>query len=709
MRTYRFPVLPALVVSVAASVGCVPDQPAAQPAAQPADPAVPAQSGPSNPSATGPKPPSLPPSAPVPPVKSTGNVYTDHFLALWTDIHNLKNGYFSPEGVPYHSVETLIVEAPDYGHETTSEAYSYWVWLEAAYGKTTKDWSFYDRAWSSLEYYLIPRPAEQPTNASYSPAHPATYAEEGDLPSQYPKPLVSSVGVGADPISAELKAAYGTPDVYGMHWLVDVDNWYGFGRSGDGTSHVALINTFQRGPEESVWETVTQPTWEDFKAGGPNGFLDIFQKGGSFTRQWKYTAAPDADARAVQGAYWAKVWADEQGGNALVDADTKKAARLGDYARYSFFDKYFKKFPCTSPSCATSTDYGSAHYLISWYYAWGGSMPPGGGWAWRIGSSHNHSGYQNPMAAYALSQSPALKPASPNGARDWGVSLTRQIEFYRWLQSAEGGIAGGATNSWKGRYEEPPKGTKTFYGMAYDDSPVFHDPPSNDWFGFQVWSMERVAEYYYASGDKNAKLVLDKWVAWVRANTKLGKGKDKSYEIPSTLKWSGQPSLDWSEQSRTFTDDKGFNAGLHVKVVDRTEDVGTTAGLAQTLAFYAAKAHDKDAQNLAKELLDRMWARHRDDKGLTTQETRNDYKRFNEAVFVPSDWKGKMPNGDTIDAHATFIGIRSKLKQEAWWPQVKAFLDGGKAPTFSYHRFWAEAHCALAYQTYGWLFPEGGH
>ena len=31
----------------------------------------------------------------------------------------------APRACPYHSVETLIVEAPDHGHETTSEAYSY--------------------------------------------------------------------------------------------------------------------------------------------------------------------------------------------------------------------------------------------------------------------------------------------------------------------------------------------------------------------------------------------------------------------------------------------------------------------------------------------------------------------------------------------------------------------------------------------------------
>jgi hypothetical protein len=274
-------------------------------------------------------------------VQKTGNEQTDRFLALWTDIHKLSNGYFSPEGIPYHAPETLLVEAPDHGHETTSEAYSYWIWLEAMYGKVTHDFSFLERAWQNLEYYMIPRHADQPTNASYNSAKPATYAEEGDLPSEYPKPLEMGVQVGSDPIAAELKAAYG-PDVYGMHWLMDVDDVYGFGRRGDGTSHASFINTFQRGPQESVWETVPQPCWDAFAAGGANGFLDIFQKGSNFAKQWKYTAAPDADARAIQAVYWAKRWADEQGGSANVTNVVHKASKMGDFARYAFFDKYFK-------------------------------------------------------------------------------------------------------------------------------------------------------------------------------------------------------------------------------------------------------------------------------------------------------------------------------------------------------------------------------
>ena len=55
-----------------------------------------------------------------------------------------------------------------------------------------------------------------------------------------------------------------------------------------------------------MWDTIPQPDCDEFKYGGPNGFLDLFNNGGgSFAQQYKYTDAPDADARMVQAAYWA--------------------------------------------------------------------------------------------------------------------------------------------------------------------------------------------------------------------------------------------------------------------------------------------------------------------------------------------------------------------------------------------------------------------
>ena len=54
-----------------------------------------------------------------------------------------------------------------------------------------------------------------------------------------------------------------------------------------------------------MWETIPQPSCDTFAFGGPNGYLDLFTEDSGYAKQWKYTNAPDADARAVQAAYWA--------------------------------------------------------------------------------------------------------------------------------------------------------------------------------------------------------------------------------------------------------------------------------------------------------------------------------------------------------------------------------------------------------------------
>lgn len=628
------------------------------------------------------------------------------FLDLYNKIKDPANGYFSEQGVPYHSVETLMCEAPDYGHETTSEAFSYWMWLEAAYGRISGDWSGFNEAWAAAEKYIIPTSTDQPTNGSYNASAPATYIAEHPDPSDYPSPTDTSVPVGADPIAGELQSAYGTSDIYGMHWLLDVDNRYGYGNTagsgaenGPGASGPCFINSYQRGSQESVWETIPQPCTDLFKFGGQYGYLDLFVSGGTPAQQWKYTDAPDADARAIQAAYWAYTWAAAQGNASAVSASVAKAAKMGDYLRYAMFDKYFKQIgDCTNAnSCSAGSGRSSQHYLLSWYYAWGGAEP-GGGWAWRIGDGASHHGYQNPVAAYALSSVSALKPKSSTGASDWATSLGRQIELLTWLQSAEGAIAGGCTNSWNGAYEQPPAGTPTFYGMAYDWQPVYHDPPSNNWFGMQAWGMERWAEYYYISKDARLKPILDKWVAWVRPLVSADPSSGQ-FSIPSNLSWSGQPGGDWSSGSTSVD-----NSGLHVSVESSGQDVGVAGSLVKALLYYAAAVNDTDTQALAKNLLDAIMV-NTDDIGVSVAETRDDYSRFHQQVYVPSGWSGTMPNGDTIQPGITFLDIRSWYTDDPDWKKVQDYLDGGTAPSFNYHRFWAQADVATALAVYAELFP----
>ncbi|WP_156365854.1 glycoside hydrolase family 48 protein [Nocardiopsis sp. NRRL B-16309] len=633
--------------------------------------------------------------------------YESAFLEQYDTIKDPASGYFREfDGllVPYHSVEKLIVEAPDTGHATTSEAYSYYLWLEATYGRVSGDWQPFNDAWASMEAFIIPATADQPTNGSYDPSAPASYIPESLSPADYPMPITPEVQPGQDPLADELSSTYGTDEIYGMHWLLDVDNIYGYGFCGDGSDDApAYINTFQRGSNESVWETVPHPSCETFEHGGENGFLDLFVEDQSYSEQWRYTNAPDADARAVQVAYLAHEWAAEQGNASAIADSVSDASMMGDYLRYAMFDKYFKEIgDCVDPaSCSPGSGKESAHYLMAWYYSWGGALESAEyPWAWRIGGSAAHQGYQNVMAAYALSEVDALRPESATGAEDWGISLDRQLEFLQWLQSSDGGIAGGATNSWEGDYSEPPAGTPTFYGMFYDEKPVWHDPPSNQWFGFQVWDIERVAEYHRITGDERAGDILDAWVPWAIENTTVG--PDGEFAVPAEMEWSGAPD-DWDGTPTG-------NPDLSVDVVSHNQDVGIAAGLAKTLMHYADATGDEASLETAEGLLDAL-LEHQDDLGVAVPEVRADYERFDDpfdapdgGLYVPEGWTGQMPNGDVVDSDSTFASIRSFVEDDSDWPRVQEYLDGGPAPEFTYHRFWAQVDVATALATHGELF-----
>ncbi|GIN67371.1 MULTISPECIES: glycoside hydrolase family 48 protein [Bacillus] len=691
------------------------------------------------------------------------------FMQLYEQIKSAKNGYFSPEGIPYHSVETLICEAPDYGHMTTSEAYSYWLWLEAMYGRYTQDWSKFEAAWDSMETYIIPvnegdGKEEQPTMGYYNPSSPATYAAEYPFPDLYPSALTGQYPAGNDPLDAELKATYGSNETYLMHWLLDVDNWYGFGNLLNPSHTAAYVNTYQRGEQESVWETVPHPSQDNQTFGKANeGFMSLFTKENQAPApQWRYTNATDADARAVQAMYWAKQWGYSN------STYINKAKKMGDFLRYGMYDKYFQKIGSASdgsPSRGSGKD--ACHYLMAWYTAWGGGLGQYANWAWRIGASHVHQGYQNPVASYALSTSEGgLIPNSPSARADWETALKRQLELYTWLLSSEGAVAGGATNSWNGNYSPYPANVSTFYGMAYTEAPVYHDPPSNNWFGMQVWPMERVAELYNifaAKGDtssenfKMAKTVIEKWVAYSldyvfvnerplsddegyylnEAGERVYGGKNPNiatepdqgeFWIPANLEWSGQPDP-W----------KGFdsftgNQGLHVTTKNPSQDVGVLGSYIKTLVFFAAgtkaetgsfTALGNRAKNLAKELLDAAWNKN-DGIGIAAEEEHADYHRyFTKEIYFPNGWSGRFGQGNTIPGpngvqsdpakggngvYISHTDLRPKIKNDPKWPylenkyQTSWNPDTGKwengLPTFIYHRFWSQVDMATAYAEY---------
>jgi hypothetical protein len=648
--------------------------------------------------------------------------YDQWFLNLYDDITNPSSGYFSPLGIPYHSVEELIVEAPDYGHETTSETYSYWLWLAADYGRVSGDWTEFNTAWSNMQQYMIPNAANQPGCSAYNASSPATYGPEEPSPSDYPVALNSSVPVGSDLLYSELQSAYGNCNIYTPMWIMDTDNRYGFGQQEDGTSTPSFINTFQRGSEESVWDTVPQPDWDALKYGeSGSGYLALFNNGGgSFASQYKYTDAPDADARLIQAAYWAEQYATAQGNQSQISSTMADAAKLGDFVRYSMFDKYFKQISAAcsqdgSVACPAGTSKANEDtYLLSWYYAFGGSTT--GAWSWRISGTEIHEGYQNPLAAYALSSTSSLTPLSPSAKSDWTTSLTTQLNLMQWLQSNEGAIAGGVTNNWGGNYgdlSKPPSGDPTFDGMYYDFEPVYHNPPSNQWFGYQTWPMERVAEYYYVTGNAQAGAILKKWVTWAESvatfNTSTG-----AICLPGTLNWSGQPAESFTTGTSSSAQPPA-NPGLHVSVTGGcSSDLGVSASLAKTYMYYAAKAGDTTTETDAQNIIDVIHQFYGDSLGFSAPETRTDYSNFTsafnttnyEGLYIPSGWSGTYPGAGTISSSDnTFLSIRPWYTSVPDYAEVQNYLNGGSAPVFSYHRFWAEADIATAFDAFAYLFP----
>jgi hypothetical protein len=74
-------------------------------------------------------------------------------------------------------------------------------------------------------------------------------------------------------------------------------------------------------------------------------------------------------------------------------------------------------------------------------------------------------------------------------------------------------------------------------------------------------------------------------------------------------------------------------------------------------------------------------------------------------LYIPPGWSGKDPFGDAINSTTnTFLSIRPWYTKDPQWSKVQTYLNGGAAPAFTYHRFWAQSDAAMAYAVYGMLF-----
>ena len=204
-------------------------------------------------------------------------LWLDRFTFTYDLLLDTANGYFGPPTgtkayqFPYHARErAIIVEAPDWTHESVSETVSFWVKMEAWKTILTGDVSGLDKAWQSIETHWIPNATGQPWG-DYTPESPAAYVPDALRLEDTPMAFSTAKTAGADPLYAGLAAAYGTKAVYLMHWLIDVDGDYGF-KNPDGSRTGVFVNNYQRGPVEDGLATITHPCYDDFANGGNSTF-----------------------------------------------------------------------------------------------------------------------------------------------------------------------------------------------------------------------------------------------------------------------------------------------------------------------------------------------------------------------------------------------------------------------------------------------------
>ncbi|OPZ21480.1 MAG: Cellulose 1,4-beta-cellobiosidase (reducing end) CelS precursor [Firmicutes bacterium ADurb.BinA205] len=697
--------------------------------------------------------------------------YISMFESLYDDVmtNGVSNGFMSEQnngakkfGIPYHAVETLVVEAPDYGHETTSEAMSYIVWMAAmhdalvASGQTSGGNDLAD-AWKIMEA-LIPgwSTAANRSDIDYGSIWEqerlkADTAAEGDDPSDYPteQPNVDAI----NPMYDAYKSAYGSDNgYYLMNWLADVDDWYGFSKGTKGEGKFTFINTFQRGEEESCFETVPAPCLEELKWGmesknqdNGNGIKAIFNGLDKVPSQYSFTNAPDAEDRAIQAIYFA----NQHGVN--CGEISALAGKMGDQCRNDMFDKYYKAIAKDTTIRSESAGMDSKHYLMAWYTAWGGALKASYGnygWAWQIGCSHSHQFYQNPLAAYGLLYDKNINSGmkAKDADADYTESLKRQIEMYLWLQSKEGPFAGGCTNSYKGRYEAYPADLPTFYDMVFVAHPVYADPGSNHWIGNQVWSTQRLAELYYyvkTNGDQSnvkpggmsledaLEALLERWIKWFEEKTQFDyvteDGQTLPYAIPSNLDWGKgghHTDPDCVPDTWTGTYNPDGNQSLSCTITGYgMGDYGCVSSLCNTLIYYA-KANNVDPKYaneegtttaekglyLANKLLSYQYDAGRDDLSLGFKDHNGSLKRiFEQVVYIPDYYSGKMPDESELKPGATFSSIRKNYEKDKMWQDCKAVYDAtGETEGYEYtlHRFWHAGDAIMAYGGMALLYPE---
>src|SRR3989339_182794 len=141
---------------------------------------------------------------------------------------------------------------------------------------------------------------------------------------------------------------------------------------------------------------------------------------------------------------------------------------------------------------------GSYEGVMMFGRAWGASLKKGEVFGWKADSQDLYPGYQDPAVWHILKRPDISK---------------KIVAFLEDAQNAFPGKPGLFMPVWK----------EGSFGWSGAD-------PNTDWMGFQYRTFAHLAHYYYLTGDKKAKVILDKFYGFIKK--KWTKGSNGEVGIP---------------------------------------------------------------------------------------------------------------------------------------------------------------------------------
>ena len=311
------------------------------------------------------------------------------------------------------------------------------------------------------------------------------------------------------------------------------------------------MNTFQRGPQESVWEIDPAAVLGRVQVGAANTATWICSSklwgsrrgsGNTPTRPTPTRARSRRCSGPRPGPTRTGAAPIGRRSHQARGADGRLAALLA--VRQVLQDDGAAPTRAAPPG----KDYDSAHYLLSWYYAWGGAISKSGAWAFRIGASSAHGGYQNPLAAYVLDGAPRFQ----GRVAERGARLAAEPGPAARVLPVAPGCRG---RHRRRRHQQLERSLRT---AARGDADVLRHGLRRGARLSRSAQQRVVRVPGVVDGPRRASITTSPatrarrrcWTSGSAGswhNTKLA--ADGTYDIPSTLAWSGKPGASWSAAS----------------------------------------------------------------------------------------------------------------------------------------------------------------